>query len=1002
MIHYNDNAKDSVYNIDVVNDKIKALTEGIDDLNVKYSSIDTALNNAIIAFQSSIDSLDTKKSEELLNALTALKDSYLDSFRTALLQVKDLSFDNDYQNWSNLQAAFDSLEANTAYLDSLKSDNIDSDTATIDVLDAGAITTDSITAGSLQTQSFEVESLSALKAELQQIQSDIINASNATISKATIDTLFPRLITISDSDDWITPQSTPNNNELLEMVVPFYNGSVYIISQDNHWGVCVQHNGVITWSNYTLDSVYRIEYSTACAKIYLLTAYPYKVICIGDKPAPLITCNIVDRADYECNITENCGAYGNFTSGGSPSMLSATILDELPESIRPQVLYVIRGDRAYLSQESTDESSGEKYIELCPLSFLMEANPLDVSVSIDYGAGEQSYNSTDYESRPLDISGAKNLSVYDDVNDTTYNFLDNEGTLQVYDTLTHSIETVGKKEMTLRGAFSAFLATGALSIVESFDHLPKMTDEKNSFMAKAGQLYFCTKEKSWYEVESIDDSTGVITYSYSSKIINDFSVSTVFSLPETLDTKTLYIIIPSLNNKDSNKAYYTDANGILYPLSLECLQLTGGTVDGKVTINDTLTVNGDIIQNGDSYETHAEQVFSKNDLIILRDNAIAPLPADSLSGLQIKIPNGDNDVFAGVNNSGEFRIGDLSTVYVYSSDGVEFYTDEEMTTPASIPLDVDVTLVEGNKYQYTLDDSRPALLRDEIDNMQDNKPLVFDKTKRIAITSDIPYLPTFTTLPDSYIDGGVVCYIGDSTPDFRRGSVYIFDATNSEWVQGSAMLVAGNGITIDDDTGAISSDVVEFHGTHDEWDALTEEEQAKYNARDFTDDVDDDDTLQEEIEELQGDVATLNAYPKIYSVYGQILTSDSAMRGHGTATVTLFANKTCRIEFSAKITTAGTNAGQINCGLSSNMLKSLNSNIPTITPVKGGVVEWYNTDGIRDKDNLGYAGILEASSGQPYWKFARMYQTSGTTGSYPETECTVGKCYIGTAYGTWA
>lgn len=48
-----------------------------------------------------------------------------------------------------------------------------------------------------------------------------------------------------------------------------------------------------------------------------------------------------------------------------------------------------------------------------------------------------------------------------------------------------------------------------------------------------------------------------------------------------------------------------------------------------------------------------------------------------------------------------------------------------------------------------------------------------------------------------------------------------------------------------------------FIGTTAEWEALSDAEKATYTAKDITDDVDDDDTLQAEIEELQGNVTTL-------------------------------------------------------------------------------------------------------------------------------------------------
>lgn len=78
-----------------------------------------------------------------------------------------------------------------------------------------------------------------------------------------------------------------------------------------------------------------------------------------------------------------------------------------------------------------------------------------------------------------------------------------------------------------------------------------------------------------------------------------------------------------------------------------------------IHVNGTLEVDGDIIQNGSAYETHAEQVFTKNDLIVTREDAIGGIASGQLSGIRVKKYNGVDDLNLGVDSLGEMRVGDL-------------------------------------------------------------------------------------------------------------------------------------------------------------------------------------------------------------------------------------------------------------------------------------------------------------------------------------------------------
>ena len=76
------------------------------------------------------------------------------------------------------------------------------------------------------------------------------------------------------------------------------------------------------------------------------------------------------------------------------------------------------------------------------------------------------------------------------------------------------------------------------------------------------------------------------------------------------------------------------------------------------TINGTLTVNGDIVQNGESYETHAEQVYTKNDTIILREGAVGGLGANEYAGFEAEKYDGENTGVLGFGADGVARVGD--------------------------------------------------------------------------------------------------------------------------------------------------------------------------------------------------------------------------------------------------------------------------------------------------------------------------------------------------------
>ena len=71
-----------------------------------------------------------------------------------------------------------------------------------------------------------------------------------------------------------------------------------------------------------------------------------------------------------------------------------------------------------------------------------------------------------------------------------------------------------------------------------------------------------------------------------------------------------------------------------------------------------LTVLGDIIQKGSNKVTHAEDVYTKNDKIHLREGAVAALAEGELAGLVATLYDGKTNGVLGFDRNGTARVGD--------------------------------------------------------------------------------------------------------------------------------------------------------------------------------------------------------------------------------------------------------------------------------------------------------------------------------------------------------
>ena len=168
-----------------------------------------------------------------------------------------------------------------------------------------------------------------------------------------------------------------------------------------------------------------------------------------------------------------------------------------------------------------------------------------------------------------------------------------------------------------------------------------------------------------------------------------------------------YYLIVDGNNRSKGQIggrSYTGGSGITINNNTaeisNDLAASGGTLGGNTSVQGDLTVTGDIYQQGTSYETHAEKLYTKKDMIITRDGAQSPLATGEMSGIKAEHYNldGDNGILA-FDTTGTARVGD-----------------------------------EG--------DTQPLLTRDEESNLTSGQLLSWDATNKKAVGKSIDLTPT--------------------------------------------------------------------------------------------------------------------------------------------------------------------------------------------------------------------------------------------------------------------
>lgn len=147
------------------------------------------------------------------------------------------------------------------------------------------------------------------------------------------------------------------------------------------------------------------------------------------------------------------------------------------------------------------------------------------------------------------------------------------------------------------------------------------------------------------------------------------------------------------------------------------------------------------------------------------------------------------------------------------------------------------------------------------------------------------------------------------------------------------------------------------------------------------------------MQEYDSENAVWNNVSPLIRVNGSLL-DGTAVQGTGTATLTYQMNGLVKIDFYVRVTTAGSGSGDY--GLSAAILRQLDSSIPALTPIDGGVLQVFTSAGALNTSYYGATLNANGSLWQP-----KQINSSGSVANINESAMTANIKLVGTCYATF-
>ena len=273
----------------------------IDSINNQVSAIQNELTHLIGTLNDRFTAQSMSLKSDIDIKIRALTDTIRNSLTTEQISA-------EYGIFKNLSVLLSSTisELTTNVFSVLQQANISN--ANIGELTVSQETVNQINAQNASINSATIELLSVTNFTIQNlraanIEADTVSAENGNIRNIRGDKVNTKVVS---GKEWKTPISTPDNTELLHISIPKYKGIIQLQTENNIFNLTIFNDSSITLNQSDIY-IYRVERNASTIDIYLQNVgvqVNYRILHVGSEFFAEETSEIVDRTDYQQNITQ--------------------------------------------------------------------------------------------------------------------------------------------------------------------------------------------------------------------------------------------------------------------------------------------------------------------------------------------------------------------------------------------------------------------------------------------------------------------------------------------------------------------------------------------------------------------------------------------------------------------------------------------------------------------------------------------------------------------------
>lgn len=320
--------------IDTIDDRIDELEQ---QLNTDYTNLTGLVNQTGIEISTATaDAIRNLRSE-----ITTLESNLEQIVVTHKVNTDDIE---------TLHAKITEADIDKAKVESLDATNAEIDLARIEHSVHNLIEATRIVVDTLEADTIHFDNLEATLAEIESLKSDSAEIKELLSEKIEVDAIT------GTEANLLQPNTFPQNDELLLINVPMYNGEVKLTEVNGLFSISVINTGLVTYSSPD-ELIYAITFDNSGAHIYLDSVgrtVSYKEIHIGEKDYETSTSEIVDKTTLERNIEYKYGAVArNPLDARVDTGWNVVAVEELPEHLVNNTVYLIENKGAVYYMDDT-------------------------------------------------------------------------------------------------------------------------------------------------------------------------------------------------------------------------------------------------------------------------------------------------------------------------------------------------------------------------------------------------------------------------------------------------------------------------------------------------------------------------------------------------------------------------------------------------------------------------------------------------------------------------